>query len=76
MKTSESVLYRGIWSSKKRTCLPLGFHNQYEASCQKEIVFPFSRRSKERYEKRIREKIPDRTRESVGNEIVFSQEEI
>lgn len=29
-----------------------------------------SRRSKERYEKRIREKIPDRAREGIGNEIV------
>lgn len=36
--------------------------------------FPvLSRRSKERYEKRVREKISDRARES-GNEIVFLRE--
>lgn len=40
-KTSKLVSYRGIRSSKKQTHLPLGLHSQYEASCQKEIVFPF-----------------------------------
>lgn len=76
-KTSKSVSYRGIRSSKKRTHLPLGFHSQYEASCQKEIVFPFYLVASKNVMKSVfAEESRIGPQSNADNEIVYSQKEI
>lgn len=75
-KTSESVSYCGISSSKKRTHLPPGFHSQYVASCQKETVFPFYLVALKNVMKSVFVRKSRIGPENVGNKIVSLRKEI